>query len=323
MRLILISLFLVVWPLSVGAADPAPRIAALGIAMGDIRSGDWGEALESAATAGQVGEDIVTWHKLRKGIGTFVEYKDFVQRNADWPGLALLKTQGEGAIPRNGDPQAVLDWFGDRVPQTGAGVLRLIEAYRKTDQDGDAQALAVLAWHTTTMTAATEAELLRLYPDLLKRHHWDRLDDLLWRNERQAARRMFPRVSQDDRLLAEARLGLRANVNGVDTLIERVPEARQQDAGLAWERFNWRVRKGRHGAAMDILGEQSSSARDLGRPGMWANWRRIYARRLLRAGEPVSAYAIASQHFLLEGSSFSDLEWPSGYIAFRFLDDPE
>ncbi|MBM7069365.1 lytic transglycosylase domain-containing protein [Actibacterium sp. 188UL27-1] len=291
--------------------------------MNHIRSGDWSDARQSAQAGGQVAEDIVTWHMLRKGRGSFVEYSDFLERNADWPGLALMRTQGEGSIPRNGQAEAVIAWFGDRVPETGAGVLRLIEAYRKTDQDGDAQALAVLAWHTMTVTAATEAELLGLYPDLLKRHHTARLDDLLWRNERTAARRMFPRVSADLRLLAEARLGLRADAPGVDGLIQKVPKPLQADPGLAWERFNWRVRKGRHDAAMDLLAERSTSARDLGRPAMWANWRRIYARRVLRDGDPADAYAIASQNYLLDGSNFSDLEWLSGYIALRFLEDPE
>ncbi|MEL6520762.1 MAG: lytic transglycosylase domain-containing protein, partial [Pseudomonadota bacterium] len=323
MRLILSILVLTVWPALAAAADPAPSVAALRAAMDHIRSGDWDDARSSSAEAGQVGSDIVSWHKLRKGVGTFTEYRDFLSRNPDWPGLALLRTQGEGAIPRNGSPDDVLDWFGDRVPETGAGVLRLIEAYREKDLTGDAQALAVLAWHTLSLTAAVESELLDLYPRLLERHHAARLSDLLWRNERQAARRMFPRVSPELRLLAEARLGLRASAPGVDKLIENVPEDLRSDAGLAWERFNWRVKKARHEEAMALLAERSTSATDLGRPSLWANWRRIYARRTLRDGDPEAAYAMASQHFLLSGSSFSDLEWLSGYIALQFLDDPE
>lgn len=46
------------------------------------------------------------------------------------------------------------------------------------------------------------------------------------------------------------------------------------------------------------------------------------ARDEMRNGDPKTAYQIASQHFLTSGSDFADLEWLSGYIALRFLNDP-
>ena len=67
---------------------------------------------------------------------------------------------------------------------------------------------------------------------------------------------------------------------------------------------------------------QSKSAKHLGRPEKWAERRRAYARQEMRDGNNKRAYQLASHHFLTSGSNYADLEWLSGYIALRKLDDP-
>jgi soluble lytic murein transglycosylase len=71
-----------------------------------------------------------------------------------------------------------------------------------------------------------------------------------------------------------------------------------------------------------LLLERSASVDQLGRPESWANWRRILTRREMREGSPAVAYRIASTHGLTAGSDWADLEWLSGYIALRQLNDP-
>lgn len=43
----------------------------------------------------------------------------------------------------------------------------------------------------------------------------------------------------------------------------------------------------------------------------------------MRDGDAALAYQLATRHFLTEGSAYADLEWLSGYIALRLLNDPE
>lgn len=322
MRLVLIIIVGLLLPLSVGANEA--RIARTQAMMDAVRAEDWVRANRVAAQIGTVARDIVEWHRLRRGgVATFGEYRDFIARNGDWPGQASLLNRGESALPEGGDPQAILTWFGNRVPRTGAGVLRLISAYQALDLEGDALALAVLAWRSLTLSPETESELLAAFPTLLASHHEARLDDLLWRKQRSAARRMLPRVSEGWQKLARARLALMERAGGVDTLIEAVPAALQSHPGLAYERFDWRVSKRRNEGAIEIITDRSTSPERLGRPEKWGNWRRIYARKVLREGDPAAAYRLASNHFLLDGSNFADLEWLSGFIALRFFDDPE
>lgn len=322
MQRLLVLILVMICAVPAMAADAEPD--AKQIMMIAIRDGDWTRANRAAAQTGRIARDIVEWHRLRKGgEGSFDEYLSFMDRNADWPGLPLMKRRGETSIPKSGNPQRVLDYFGDGVPTTGTGVVRLIDAFRTLGQEGDAEALAVLSWRTISMTEDAERELLRLYAGTLAAHHEARLNEMVWQNARRTARRMFPRVSDDQKALAEARLGLRARVDGVNGLIAKVPETLQDDPGLLYERFNWRARKGLTETAIPVLKQQSTGPEALGRPALWANWRRIYARMEMRAGNYANAYTLASTHFLLDGSDYADLEWLSGYLALRFLNDPE
>ncbi|PRY24358.1 soluble lytic murein transglycosylase [Aliiruegeria haliotis] len=323
MRIVFTVLFLWLIPFGL-AADTTPQAKALGEAISQMREGNWRGAIVAAGPAGEEGRDIIEWFRLRQGgQAEFDAYRDFLSRRADWPGLALLRTRGEGSIPEDADPNEVLAYFGGDLPQTGTGVLRLVQAHRALGQSGDAEALAVMAWRTRTLSIESESALLALYPKLLSQHHEARLNDLLWRGRTTTARRMMGRVSEGWQALAAARMTLAAREPGVDARIEAVPEALREDAGLAYERFIWRARKGRRDDAIALMRERSTSPEALGRPEKWANRRRIYARQLMQEGQAEDAYALASRHFLVEGSSFADLEWLSGFLALRFLNDPE
>ena len=306
------------------AATASAEAQALRGALAEMRAGDWEGAADATARAGDVAQDVITWNRLRQGgLDDFAAYRDFLARRSDWPGLDAIRIRGETAILENADPRTVVAYFDGRLPETGIGVVRLVEAYRALGREGDAQALAVEAWRSRTLSPDTEAELLDRYGPLLKKHNTARLDNLLWRGQEAAVLRMLPRVPEDWQKLAQARLALADRAPGVDTRVAAVPKALQNDAGLAFERFSWRAAKGRHAEAIALLAERSRSPELLGRPEAWANWRRIYARRLMREGAYDEAYTLASMNFLVEGSDFADLEWLSGYIALRYLDDPE
>ncbi len=291
-------------------------------ALAAAGAGQWDDAKAAAEPAGQVAVDLVEWHRLRDGVGDWADYQAFLQRRPDWPGLALLAERGEANIPDGASPDAVLAYFQTRQPETGRGLLRLAEAYEAKGQNGDAEAMVVAGWRTLLLRRADQEALLSKYGELLKPHHEARLDILLWRGASINARAMLPLLSEDYTKLAEARIGLRERVNGVDALIEAVPEALADDPGLAFERFNWRARRGLNETAIELALERSTSAEALGQPDRWASWRAILARWLMRQGEAEEAYQLASQHFLIEGSSYADLEWLSGFIALRLLDDP-
>lgn len=298
-----------------GASVQANPAAALRTALDHRAAGDWQAATQAARGAGPVGRDIIEWHRLRAQEGTFAEARAFLARRPDWPGLPYLIQRSEPSIPEGADAAQVRAFFADQAPRTGTGAIRLADATGGAAGD----AIRVDAWTTLSLSLAEEMRLYTEHARVLASHHWARTDMLLWRGLTSEAQRMLPRLAPDRRALAEARIAVREDADGLTAKIEAVPAALAGDPGLAYERFLYRVNRGRIDGAIEILEGQTN----LGEPGRWANLRRRYARQLMRDDQNRRAYGLAARHGLTEGSHFADLEWLAGYIALRKLRDAD
>ncbi|WP_245781270.1 lytic transglycosylase domain-containing protein [Celeribacter neptunius] len=282
------------------------------------RQGDWALAREEAHG---VGRDIIDWHYLRAGRGDFAGYRDFLKRNADWPGLPLLAQKGEASIPADADPKAVVDYLTAYPPGTGLGALRLISAYEALGMRSDAQAEAVLVWNSLPMAADEEQILQGRYGAILSRYNVARAEMLLWQDRFDDAARLLPGLPTGWGALIDATRRLVRDEAGVDDAIAAVPATLADHPVLAHARFEWRVRRGRNEDAVTLILQQSTPE-GLGKPDAWGDRRRTLARQMMRDGKAQIAYAVASRHGLAAGEDgFADLEWLSGYIALRYLDD--
>ncbi|GGG64384.1 lytic transglycosylase [Salipiger pallidus] len=304
-----------------GAAAQADR--PLASAMQDMRGGNWAAALIDSRGDGQAALDVILWHYLRSSYGDASQIMDFITRNPNWPGMPYLREKSEIAISESGDNEITRAFFDGYRPQTGAGALALARAYAASGERGQAEAEVVLAWRTLALSGDERRAFVDQWGDVLGPHHEARLDMALWQGWESNARAMLPLVSDGWRALAEARIGLREMVAGVDSLIEAVPEDLRDHPGLAYERYLWRLRKGRESDAIELLSEYSTSAEALGEPWAWAERRHDLAHQLMRGGDYRDAYTVASTHYLSDGADYAELEWLSGYIALRFLDDAE
>ena len=149
------------------------------------------------------------------------------------------------------------------------------------------------------------------------------MDMLLWRGLTAEAEAMMPLVSPDWQKLAQARIATRRDAEGLQYLINTVPEPLRDDPGLAYERYLYRVSKGRWQEAEEYILEKSRSAEALGRPELWMERRANLARQALEDGQVEAAYAIAAQSFGSAGPDYADAEWVAGFIALTRMDDPE
>ncbi len=324
-----LPVLLALWPFgtTAGPVDIAgERIAGqmLKAALEAARAEDPARARRLVADAPvPLARDIVEWYLLRSGEGDWAAYRAFLSRHPNWPGVAVIRRKSEAALPDDTAPAEVIRLFAGRPPQTGIGVIRLARALHVSGQKERARAVVIRGWKTLSLSAGEEEVILRRYGNVLGPYHRERTDMLLWRGLVGEAERMLPRLDPAHAALARARIGLQRMVRGVDGLIAAVPSALRDDPGLAYDRFRWRVRKGRDEDALALLRRQSRSAAALGHPGKWADRRRAYARQAMREGKARLAYELASRHFLGAGSDYADLEWLSGYIALRHLKDPE
>ncbi|MDR7123398.1 transglycosylase SLT domain-containing protein [Pseudotabrizicola sp. 4114] len=285
-----------------------------------IAAKDWAGA--TALAPHETARDLVAWNKLRAGDGLLGDYESFLQRRPDWPGLPFLRQKGETAVARSTSPERVVAYFAGTAPQTGEGAVALVRALQALGRADQAEDRAMQAWSDLTLTAEQEAALLSLAPKSVALVHELRMDRLLWEGRRLEAERMMSRLPADWQALAKARLALQTGANGVNTLINAVPNVRAADPGLAFERFIWRMKRDMYDEALPLILERSASAASLGDPQAWAQRRAILTRWLLRQNRPAEAYRVASTHHLTSGGGYADLEFLSGFIALRRLNDP-
>lgn len=318
MRHLLLGLFIAIAPVTARADAEA-----LSLALAALSGGDLGLAAQASGRIDDpVALDIVSWTRLRRGGGDWQEYIDFLDRNPDWPGLPYLRAQGEPSIPAGSDPARVIAYFADQPPTTGSGALALALAHQAAGDRARAEAEAIRAWTTLTMTGEEAGRLRSAFGDVLNegRHHIDRLDHLLWEGAGDRARAMFPLVPEGWQKLAEARLALRDRRPGVDDLIAAVPADLAGDPGLAYERFLWRIRSGYWDTAGELMADRSGTAASLGRPEAWADRRADLARDVMREGAFETCHDYAANHHVDAEAhyiDFSELEWIAGYCAFR------
>lgn len=299
----------------------ADQTSSLRTALAASANADWPAALSSAQGAAPEGADVIVWQWLRASEGKLSDYESFLARRPDWPGLPLLKEKGEVAVARSTDAARVIAYFGSDLPRSGAGAVALVRALVAVGRSPEAEDEALRAWSTLKFTPEDQTAMLSLFGPALGVVHELRLDRLLWDGERVAeAERMLPLVSPGWQALARARLALRADQDGVTALIAAVPSALKDDAGLAFERFLFRMRADDYLGAAELILERSGSAAQLGDPAAWAEKRASLARWLMRNGQEKSAYRVASSHQMSEGAD--DLEFLSGFIALRKLGDP-
>ncbi len=299
------------------ADDPA----ALRLALDAVAAKDWDAALTRARASGPLAFDIIEWHRLRAGEGSFADYADFALRRADWPGMALLRRRAETTLEA-AQPAQIVAFFAKQQPLTGAGAMALTRAQLALGNAAGAEAAAAAAWRGLDLSTEDEAAFLAQYPALLAKHHGGRIAALLDRGEPGLAERMLTLVTPGTRAVAAARIALQRGAGGVDALIAAVPARMAGSAGLARDRAVWRGRNGAEDAAADLLLERSTGPEGLGEPALWAGLRANLARRDLRAGALHRAYKLAARHHLSAGGDYAELEWLAGYAALRLGDAP-
>lgn len=318
----------VLLPAAAMAAEAAPLsdddVKEYQIAFQAVDRGRWDIALKHAARpTEQLPAKAVRWLYLQaRGSGaTFREIAEFLAENPSWPHRDRLILRAEEAMTDAQPDAIILAWFRDNPPQTGSGFLLYAAALDRAGLDAMVRAQAIRAWRDLNMGAGEERLFRKFYRQLVPMDdEIYRLDRLIWDRQFSAATRQSRRVPDTYRRLAEARIRLAQQSGGVDGAISNVPPNLQDHPGLIYERMRWRRRKGRMEDAIELLAWPDMQASN---PEAWWNERAIIARDLLEDGQPQRAYDIASQHRVPHGADFAEAEWFSGWVALRFLNDPE
>lgn len=302
-------------------ADDAADSAALA-ALSSARGGDWAKAYAQAGQSkAPLALKLVRWLDYTRGSlgGRFAEIAAFVDQNPDWPLNKTLRKRAESALASESDDTAAA-WFERNPPITGAGKARAAELMIKRGNVDAGTAALRTAWIEKDFGVADERALLARFAATLRpEDHQKRLDHLLWDGQADAAKRMLPLVSADQRTLAEARLALAAEASNAGKLAEKVPEQLRADPGFVFDLARWWRKREKYDTAAQLLLAQGANPSHPA--AFWAE-RLVVVRRLLAASNHDMAYRLAAQPSPVDDKSYSEAEFLAGYVALRFRKDP-
>lgn len=205
---------------------------------------------------------------------------------------------------------------------TGNGLYHYIGALDRAGRTEDAKAALTVGWATLDMGSQDERTIRRDYRKWMSEDdNRARLERLLWEGKTSAASRQALRLPKKVQALAEARIALRRFRGNVDRLIANVPKSLRTDPGLIYERVRWRRNKRLYDDAIALL--HQTRAAQSGYEELWWRERGRLARWALEEGRITTAYRLAAEHTATDGYAHAEAEWFAGWVALRFLQEPD
>lgn len=306
-----------------------PAHAATQEIMAAVRLEHWAEAdALAAASPDPLARKLALYFRLlAPGAASAAEIAVFIAENPAWPQQALLERRLQEALATDDPATIERCQQPSAAPRSAAVLLRCADALGRVGRQADAEQEARAAW-VQGVDPAGELGFIRAWGRALTADdQWRRFDRLAWTDSGLPggpAARQAVRVHPANRPAAEARLALRRDDPSAPALAAALPAPARADPGLVLDLARWHRRANQDRAALAVWSKEggpAEAAAEERRPAFWDE-RNLLARRMLRAGDPAAAYALANGH-RQAGESAIDAEFLSGWIALRRLQQPD
>ncbi len=282
-----------------------------------------------AAISDPVARKLAEWLILRSDDnGASVErYRAFVSANPSWPSQTFLRRRIEAALwDDRRDDAAVWSWFENESPISAKGKFALAKVMISRGDRANAERLVRDAWRRDGMSEDTETAALDLFGALLTAgDHKARMDFMLYGTEHEAAGlREAKRLGSGHLALAKARIAANKKASNTRALLDAVPRELHGDAGFIFSRIQLLRREEKFSEAAQLMLAAPKDPNRLHNLDEWWIERRLLSRKMLDVSEHRSAYLIARDAALPARDIYkTEQEFTAGWIALRFLNDPQ
>ncbi len=284
--------------------------------------------------------DIVFWHKYRGEINpkniSFSDISRFVNDNGFFPDIENIKKNAEEVAIANDIPyQSSKMYFKANPALSKKSKLYLVESKiedlersRISDLEKDEGRKNIRndiarIWIEDNFSIEEEERFLKTYQNQLTEiDHINRIERLLWDDRVNGAKRIMSLVNEDRQKLFNAVITLiRESPRYLDKVILSVPRRLRSNELLSYRKVLWYRARDKQDDLIDII---LDLPRDSKYADRWWGLRRLYGRELLKTKEYKTSYKIISRNNLKPSDKkYWEAQWTSGWIALRFLDDPE
>jgi len=253
----------------------------------------------------------------------------FLDSAPNWPlSEALLKRAERSLYVNKESPELILSHFAKRKPVTDEGSLALARALIATGDTAGAKAQVQKVWADPEASAELESQVSSEFGKLLtvddnKRRMWR----LVYAQETNAAIRVAKRLPADYQKAAAVAQKLVRGERGADKLYGGLSSDMRNTLGMRYALARYYRLNDNYAKARDVLLTIPGDADKIGDAEAWWIERRIVARRSIGQDDPKAtrkaAYKIAASHGFAEGDEAVEGEFLAGWIALRYLNDPE
>jgi soluble lytic murein transglycosylase len=270
---------------------------------------------------------LIDWAVLRAETDDFVfeRYAAFIANNPGWPSIVQFRRKAEAALWQNSASDSqVRSFFAAHKPLSAKGKLALARAALNQGDRNQAQQLVREAWRMESFSADMEKRTLDAFGALLTAgDHKARMDRRLYAEDIEEATRSAQRLGASQVALTKARAAVVNKAPNAKALLDAVPADARNDAAYIFAMAQWLRRNDKIAEAAQWMLKAPNSHAAIHDPEEWWTERRLLARKLLDIGEPQTAFRISSAAALPEKEHPKvEALFTSGWIAFRFLNDP-
>ena len=246
----------------------------------------------------------------------------FARAHPDWPAQTWFRHQVEAHLLRVQDPKVVDEFFAKSAPVTPLGKFVQAKALKTEGRPDEAAKIARAIYRENDLNPFLESRLKAEFGnDLTKGDYKYRADRLVYKDQVGPAMRAALQAGPDVVALERARIAMEADA-GADKAMVGVPAQYRNDPGLLLAE----IQKDRHADKLkEALALMLSAPHD---PALlidgdeWWTERRLLARKLLDANNPVAAYVVCAGHSAVSAEAKVDAEFHAGWIALRFMNEP-
>lgn len=268
----------------------------------------------------QLGSTYEHWENLRNRETVAVSFADgfdFLSQHPGWPEEKIIRFRTEAAALQENPDRAAMEKFCTTLPPiTGRGMFACLRAGMGDDAAQDRWLHQ--GWVQGDFGSTEEMQILAKFGSkLTQADHINRTERLLYEEKTPAAERMFHLIPSSRHTLYRTRIALINDDRKAPGMVKNVPAEQQHDAGLLYDRIQWRIRHG-DDDYVDLL---LAAPKPVPYPDLWWPARSSAARTLLAKRDYSKALSVLSGHGEMKNDLMADALWMKGWITLEYRHD--
>jgi soluble lytic murein transglycosylase len=312
---------------SAQASEVSPDLKATRQAIALVRHRKFSEAAALAATIDDlIARKLVEWVMLRDSDSPagFDRYAAFIQANADWPSIPLLRRRAEARLWQARREVSTVRRFLGRQPVSAIGRLTLARVLQSEGDRAGVEREVRGVWQSAEMSAELESAVSNEFAGVLtSTDDVTRMDKRVGAKDFGAAMRAAKRLGPGRVAIVKACEAAEANSEKGKALLGEVPDELRGDLGYVLCRLHWLQVHDEFAAAAKLLTETSRVGLERQDVDEWWRERRLLARKLVDLGDAQTAYRVVREAAVPANPYYrSEYHFMAGWVALRFLNDP-